>query len=239
MHTAAHDNLVLAAPRPVRIATFSHMHTSPIRQHIRLASVPVPDNNSSEEQGRISASPRAVSPRPSLSSEALEEFLSILRFPPQSPTLRARRHPSHNLAFAHDRSHSLSAKPLERLENIPILSPAFGEDARSPGKQIGARITSPSLRPPREEDEENRVTPPPSFRVWANGPLASPVSRLQTRNPFQRDPSFENKGPGLLLFPTLPSTSPAPPVFQSVNISPSLVPLPSPTPSEFDVDSPF
>lgn len=111
--------------------------------------------------------------RPSLSSEALEEFLSILRFPPQSPTLRARRHPSHNLAFAHDRSHSLSAKPLERLENIPILSPAFGEDARSPGKQIGARITSPSLRPPREEDEENRVTPPPSFRVWANGPLGT------------------------------------------------------------------
>ncbi|TFY65501.1 hypothetical protein EVG20_g5565 [Dentipellis fragilis] len=198
MHT---DNLVLVAPRPVRIASNA------------LALRPLPRQ----------------SPRANLPSEALEEFLSILRpslFPPQSPPLRARRIP---LNFSHERSTSLSAKPLDRLDNVPILR----EDAHTPAKPTAMRI-SPRLLSPRPYDDENSDIV--AFRTYNSGPLASPISRIHTRNPFQRHPSYEMPFGGAGgLFQAGVSPPPQTPIVFVPN-SPTLVPLPPPTPSEFDLD---
>lgn len=114
------DNPLLVAPRPVRLtAAYPHFTRSlriappPDRpsdeaeniddsKHAsRIQSVQPPDKDPSSPR----ASPRCVPPsrrhiytqfshRSSLPSEALEEFLSILRpaiFPPSSPVLRSRR----------------------------------------------------------------------------------------------------------------------------------------------------
>ena len=114
--------------------------------------------------------PNALVPSSTLSTEALEEFLSILRptlFRPQSPTLLTRKIPT--LAFSHERAHSLSSRPLERLENVPILSPAFRNETRTPFKQ-----TSPRLRTPRQEDEEkDSMTELVPIRPVGSGPLGA------------------------------------------------------------------
>ncbi|ETW85734.1 hypothetical protein HETIRDRAFT_379821 [Heterobasidion irregulare TC 32-1] len=173
--------------------------------------------------------PNALVPSSTLSSEALEEFLSILRptlFRPQSPTLLTRKIPT--LAFSHERAHSLSSRSLERLENVPILSSAFRNETRTPFKQ-----TSPRLRTPRQEDEEkDNVTELVPIRPVGSGPLASPISRIHTRNPFQRHASYETfKSTGNLfqVGMTPPPQTPAP-----APSSPAMIPLPPPTPSEAD-----
>ncbi|KAI0053844.1 hypothetical protein FA95DRAFT_1591698 [Auriscalpium vulgare] len=243
MHTAT-DNIALVAPRPVRLPTFSHLYSSPHRsQALRLVSAPADtlklvdedaDDSSRSHTDRdgASASPRASS-RSSLPSEALEEFLSILRpalFPPQSPTLRARRYP---ITSIHDRSLSLSSKPLERLDNVSLLP---RDDPRTPVKQLGNTL-SPRLRTPlQENNDENDALPELAPRLSGSGPLASPISRVHTRNPFQRHPSYEapmfkSGGPLLLM----PDRSPPPQtLLGQTPYSPTMVPLPSPTPSEMD-----
>ncbi|KAI0063465.1 hypothetical protein BV25DRAFT_1883979 [Artomyces pyxidatus] len=229
MHTAT-DNIALVAPRPVRLSTFSQLYASPHRAHsLRLVSAPVDSADRFRPSDDENDDPPDARPRRSgLPSEALEEFLSILRpalFPPQSPTLRARRYP---ITTLHDRSLSLSSKPLDRLENVPILS---REEARTPAKA--------SPRTPRPEIDENdsvpELTPP---RLYGSGPLASPISRVHTRNPFQRHASYEGPYiPGTGLFLSSDAAQPAqtllfPPA--SVSVSPAMVPLPSPTPSELE-----
>ncbi|KAA1474865.1 hypothetical protein DENSPDRAFT_908445 [Dentipellis sp. KUC8613] len=245
MHT---DNLVLVAPRPVRIASnaLALVHSPPPRPlpfRRPASSSPVADDTSPSDRPH---SPRQ-SPRANLPSEALEEFLSILRpslFPPQSPPLRARRIP---LNFAHERSTSLSAKPLDRLDNVPILR----EDAHTPAKPTAMHI-SPRLLSPRPYDDENSDFV--AFRTYNSGPLgmfhlthrlrsvsctsrlASPVSRIHTRNPFQRHPSYEMPFGGAGgLFQAGMSPPPQNAVAFVPN-SPTLVPLPPPTPSELDLD---
>lgn len=110
MNYNSNDNIVLVAPRPVRLASsfssragaaaFRVLSTTP-SEHLKL----VDDSHDSNPQSdTISprASPRYVlsghpsscllltASRASLQSEALEEFLSILRlYPPTSPVLRA------------------------------------------------------------------------------------------------------------------------------------------------------
>ncbi|KAH9998163.1 hypothetical protein BJV74DRAFT_825791 [Russula compacta] len=230
------DNITLVAPRPVRLSNFSSNFSihlpSPHRQHtLRIASAPTdpvdrlfsadspldddallhldPDSKSPK------ASPRA-SPRSSLPSEALEEFLSILRpslFPPRSPILRPLRYP---VSSIHDRTLTLPSKPLGGIDNLSILP---REDSRTPVKQLGAPLSS---RPPLSENEENEVrseTPP---RFFGSGPLASPISRIHTRNPFQRHASYET------------SLVPAPYLPQDRALSPASIALPSPTLSEVE-----
>jgi hypothetical protein len=187
------------------------------------------------------ASPRA-SPRSSLPSEALEEFLSILRpslFPPCSPILRPLRYPISSL---HDRTLTLPSKPLSGIDNLSVLP---RDDSRTPVKQLGAPLSSraPSLR----ENEENDVRPETPSKFFSSGPLgvsfeffptlapvnllirisvgvslASPISRIHTRNPFQRHASYET------------SLVPAPYLPQDRALSPASVALPSPTPSELE-----
>ncbi|KAF8479186.1 hypothetical protein DFH94DRAFT_748275 [Russula ochroleuca] len=227
------DNITLVAPRPVRLSNFSIHLPSPHRQHpLRIASTPAdPDERLFSADSPIDddallhldpdskspkASPRA-SPRSSLPSEALEEFLSILRpslFPPCSPILRPLRYPISSL---HDRTLTLPSKPLSGIDNLSVLP---RDDSRTPVKQLGAPLSSraPSLR----ENEENDVRPETPSKFFSSGPLASPISRIHTRNPFQRHASYET------------SLVPAPYLPQDRALSPASVALPSPTPSELE-----
>ncbi|KAH9981527.1 hypothetical protein BGW80DRAFT_1163240 [Lactifluus volemus] len=218
------DNITLVAPRPVRLSNFSIHIPSPHRQHtFRITSTPAdPDRLFSadpplDDDPLIHLDSESISPKASsLPSEALEEFLSILRpslFPPRSPILRPLRYPVSSL---HDRTLSFS-KPLGGIDNLSVLS---REDSRTPVKQLGAPLGSRA--PPQHENEENDVrseTPP---RFFGSGPLASPISRIHTRNPFQRHASYET---------SIVSTSYIP---QDRALSPASVALPSPTPSELE-----
>ncbi|KAI0035732.1 hypothetical protein K488DRAFT_82769 [Vararia minispora EC-137] len=100
---------------------------------------------------------------PSPSSEALEEFFSILRpaipslWPQQhSPTLRPR---VYNLPSLHDRALSLSGGPLaDCFENV------LNDDARTPSKL-------PRLRTPaNERDDENAETVDVPTSLFSFGP---------------------------------------------------------------------
>jgi hypothetical protein len=228
------DNITLVAPRPVRLSNFSIHLPSPNRQHHprRIASTPAdsvdrllsadspldddPLIHLDPESKSPKASPRA-SPRSSLPSEALEEFLSILRpslFPPRSPVLRPLRYPVPSL---HDRTLTLSSKPLGGIDNLSVLP---RDDSRTPVKQSGAPVSSRA--PQLCENEENGLSPETPTRFFSSGPLASPISRIHTRNPFQRHASYET------------SLVPAPYLPQDRALSPASVALPSPTPSELE-----
>ncbi|KAI0295567.1 hypothetical protein BC826DRAFT_1008463 [Russula brevipes] len=163
------------------------------------------------------SSPISLLTRSSLPSEALEEFLSILRpslFPPRSPVLRPLRYPVSSL---HDRTLTIQSKPLGGIDNLSVLP---REDSRTPVKQLGAPLSS---RPPAlYENEENDLRPETPQRSFGSGPLASPISRIHTRNPFQRHASYET------------SLVPAPYLPQDRALSPASVALPSPTPSELE-----
>lgn len=177
------DNVTLVAPRPVRLSNFSIHLPSPHRQHpLRIASAPAdPDDKLYSADSPLDddallhldpdskspkASPRA-SPRSSLPSEALEEFLSILRpslFPPRSPNLRPLRYPIPSL---HERTLTLPSKPLSGIDNLSVLP---RDDSRTPAKQLGP-VTSRA--PPLRENEENDVRPETPPRFFGSGPLGT------------------------------------------------------------------
>ncbi|KAF8503784.1 hypothetical protein F5888DRAFT_1607284 [Russula emetica] len=226
------DNITLVAPRPVRLSNFSIHLPSSHRQHpLRIASAPAdPDDrlystspldddallHLDPDSKSPKASPRA-SPRSSLPSEALEEFLSILRpslFPPRSPILRPLRYP---ISTLHECTLTLPSKPLSGIDNISVMP---RDDSRTPVKQLGAPVNSRA--PPLRENEENDMGPETPPRFFSSGPLASPISRIHTRNPFQRHASYET------------SLVPAPYLPQDRALSPASVALPSPTPSELE-----
>ncbi|TFK55182.1 hypothetical protein OE88DRAFT_1653909 [Heliocybe sulcata] len=231
MNFNGQDNLVLVAPRPVRLPAGSHFplsrpkHLAPSADHSE--DVPVADHHetfvvgdskldvfldSAAFLGRDSASPRAPS-RSGLPSEALEEFLSILRpsslFSPSSPLFRARHGPTLLRPALAERSPQMHA--LHNLSNSP--SPVMlGEIDRI----VSGRKTPHKLL----RDKENVNTAHETLEPGAFHPsvLSSPVSRFQTRNPFQRHASYE-----------VASTEAGHPM------SPARVPLPSPTPTELEV----
>jgi hypothetical protein len=243
------DNITLVAPRPVRLSNFSIHLPSPHRQYpLRIASAPTdpddklyPADSALDDDALLhldpdskspKVSPRA-SPKSTLPSEALEEFLSILRpslFPPRSPVLRPLRYPISSL---HECTLTLPSKPLSGIDNLSVLP---RDDSRTPVKQLGAPVNSraPTLR----ENEENDVRPETPPRFFSCGPLgrsctlapiklltgsqASPISRIHTRNPFQRHATYET------------SLVPAPYLLQDRALSPASVALPSPTPSELE-----
>ncbi|KAJ6500491.1 hypothetical protein C8R45DRAFT_70982 [Mycena sanguinolenta] len=235
------DNPVLVAPRPVRLTTLftrSRMVSAPDQvERVRF------DENSEIDDRKISecsdkdipsqrSSPRSVhwvilalllpyssdscisSPyvrlRSGLPSEALEEFLSILRpsfFPPPSPVLLTRRQGSVPLpTFQHERSYSLKGRVLLQQKNEVV------EELEV------SRSTQPSRNtetPDAEGEDFDSNTLP--IR-WFTNVLSSPISRMHTRNPFQRHSSY----PGL--------ASPGP--VSPISLSPAAVPLPLPTPDE-------
>ncbi|EKM55533.1 uncharacterized protein PHACADRAFT_256230 [Phanerochaete carnosa HHB-10118-sp] len=227
----ADENIVLVAPRPVRLAAPTPFYppsilhrpqamnafrfastVSDALERFKLADDSVDDDPKSEppapsERDRP-ISPRA-SPRSTLPSEAMEEFLSILRpssflFPPTSPILR----PSNGLAHgfvSYCRPGSCS------------LSPAMSNE--------GLGITLVDQSDEMKKDGDTVAYP---FKIIGPGHLSSPVARAHTRNPFPRQANFEN-GPSASI--RAQSASPSP----SVNaLSPTAVPLPLPTPDEIE-----
>ncbi|CAL1704358.1 unnamed protein product [Somion occarium] len=203
----AHDNIVLVAPRPVRLATstYTQFHPSIVHRPQPRSSEYVDEELRSDQSDREPASPR-LSPRSNLSSEALEEFLSILRpsttllFPPTSPILRATKASVANAYFPYRRT------PCSVSPSIPAE---------------GLGLTAPD-----EIDKENDSQP---FRYFGKGPLASPVARHLTRNPFQRHASYEST---VTTYISTGAKSPSP---VNASLSPAAIPLPSPGPDEADL----
>ncbi|KII88687.1 hypothetical protein PLICRDRAFT_176241 [Plicaturopsis crispa FD-325 SS-3] len=226
------DNPVLVAPRPVRLTGAAPTPSAHVyRPHaVRLVSAPADhfermrigeelENNDPRDSSRASSvspdkdlsSPRA-SPRTALPSEALEEFLSILRpsfFPPSSPILQTRRYGNTTMP-----NFSYAYKPRIELVSPKVESPTVEEI----GRAISAQRKSP-------EPSSGGLD---SDRRWiSSAVLSSPVSRTHTRNPFQRHPSYQASAArfspsNMLLSPDLSSSA----------LSPAAIPLPLPTPDE-------
>ncbi|KAI0781047.1 hypothetical protein BD413DRAFT_464539 [Trametes elegans] len=220
----SNDNLVLVAPRPVRLAAgappFPFRSPSAHRPRSRAALLSaatdafdrlvLAEDNGDRQEHRApdlsekdSLSPHA-SPR-ATPSEALEEFLSILqhpasiRFQPTSPVMR----PGNNTHFF-----------TYRRQTPCSLSPALPSD--------GMGLTYNG-----HADDMAGEAGPYTFKFLGSS-LGSPVSRMQTRNPFQRHQAYENGVVGLLGPPS--ATSPSP----SSMLPPAAIPLPSPTPDEME-----
>ncbi|KAJ7184254.1 hypothetical protein C8R46DRAFT_1063436 [Mycena filopes] len=206
------DNPVLVAPRPVRLNTLltrSRMLSGP--DHLERARYT--DENSDMDDRKISESSdkdissQRSSPRSGLPSEALEEFLSILRpsfFPPASPVLITRRQGAVSLPTFHERSYSLKGRGLLQPKNDMV------------DELETSRSTQPSRNttetPDAEGDEFDPNTLP--IRWFSSTVLSSPISRMHTRNPFGQ----RHLSPG----PVSP-----------ISLSPAAIPLPlSPTPEE-------
>jgi len=229
MNINAYDNTILVAPRPVRLTaptpfpSFSNsiLHRPQPRSTVRLVSAPADaldrlklgdDPEDEPPSDREAASPRA-SPRSNLPSEAIEEFLSILRpsttflFRPTSPVLRATNSTNNGAYF-------------------PYRRPSCSMTPTIPSDGLGLTL----LDQTDSAEKENEVMYP--FRFWGSAPLGSPVARNLAKNPFQRHPSYDSAVTAYIA-PLTPTPSPGP---FSVALSPAAVPLPLPTPDEADFD---
>ncbi|KAH8117306.1 hypothetical protein DFH11DRAFT_1574301 [Phellopilus nigrolimitatus] len=253
------NNVVLVAPRPLRVTAASTAHRSSFSPSARLMSPPADaftriklgdgdqltqptEDDSFPSSGRSSASPRL-----NLPSDALEEFLSILRpslFPPTSPNSRARRHDSGSALVV----------PIERPQ---AFGPRDGSHSKSPsvssvtaedGNVVNVAST-PSAEMRQYGDNDHLVgslwripgilgmldIALKGVRLLTLIGSESPVSRTHTRNPFQRHPSYEMAFSSVLtahlspsLLPLPPSPSPAP-----LSLTPPAVQL-SASPEEMD-----
>ncbi|TBU32383.1 hypothetical protein BD311DRAFT_862748 [Dichomitus squalens] len=224
MNFNTNDNLVLVAPRPVRLAAGAApfpfnapiAHRPRSRAAILSAAAEAFDRlklveDHADQPTELSEKER-LSPRPSPRStpaEALEEFLSILqhpgtiRFQPTSPILRATNHNTHFFTY--------------RRQTPCSLSPSL------PSEGLGLTIGD------HADDKENEgVTYP--FKLLGSS-LGSPVSRMQTRNPFQRHSSYESSVAAYLRPSSAMSPSP------TSALSPAAIPLPLPTPDEMEFET--
>ncbi|KIP09074.1 hypothetical protein PHLGIDRAFT_18721 [Phlebiopsis gigantea 11061_1 CR5-6] len=228
------DNIVLVAPRPVRLAApapFAQYHHSAATilrpqaintvrflspsadafERLKLSDESADEDTKSESSERDrSVSPRA-SPRSTLPSEAVEEFLSILRpstflFPPNSPILRPSNGTSHTF-FPYRRPGSCNLSPAISSEGLGIT---FMDQNDSMSKD-GDSVTYP-------------------FKIIGATHLSSPVSRAHTRNPFPRQLAYEHP---VTAFIRDHSASPSP---GALALTPSAIPLPLPTPDEMELE---
>ncbi|KAL1746073.1 hypothetical protein HDZ31DRAFT_73128 [Schizophyllum fasciatum] len=206
---------VLIAPRPVRLAGAQTNWFAKSASSARLlAATDGAERNRARESADTecepldSSSDRAPSraSRSPLPTEAMEEFLSILKphffNPPSSPVRTWRPQ-----AF-HARSPSF-AKSIELVQTIAD-APEESEMMRAVQRSRGAFTPSPT----HTDSPSGLDACEPEFaRRWYPSVLSSPVSRLQTRNPFSRHYA---------------DVSPSP----SAALSPAAVPLPPVTPAE-------
>ncbi|KAK7060256.1 hypothetical protein VNI00_001021 [Paramarasmius palmivorus] len=195
----------LGRAQPVRLVSAPEsLERNPSSEDIK------PDLLSEPPSEREVSSPRAAS-RSTLPSEALEEFLSILKpgiFPPRSP-VRSRR----QISIPSLQSYAYRGR--SRIEGIPA-TPGNGDELEI----VRSNQSSRNTRTPESVDGLDGVDfqildlEDTSFRWFTSNMLSSPVSRSNTRNPFQR----------YLQSPV--TVSP----FSS--LSPAAIPLPLPTPDE-------
>ena len=174
---------------------------------------------------------RAERPSPrSTPAEALEEFLSILqhtnsfRFQPTSPVLR----PTTNNAsfFAYRRQTPCTLSPSLPSEGLGLtLAGDRADDKENEGVVYPFKLLGSSL------GTSTRLYSYPTLSPTCS--VGSPVSRMPTRNPFQRHPSYETHVAGLLGPP--PPSSPSP----TLGLSPAAIPLPLPTPDEIEIEKAY
>ncbi|KAH6918729.1 hypothetical protein BKA70DRAFT_1554749 [Coprinopsis sp. MPI-PUGE-AT-0042] len=196
----------LQAPRPVRLLT---PFTFP--RSTRMASPFRPDNDSALGRARSPSSPllHSRSPSTTLSSEALEEFFSILRpsfLPSTSPSLGKSRRSLTIPSFQHY-ERPLGLRPRQRLE--------IRADLEDPSDSHPATSTSSDAVGGEHQDlAYDFFEQDTSSRWFRFGPLSSPVSRLNTRNPFIKQLSEAS-------------------ALAARALSPAAIPLPTPTPDEW------
>jgi len=244
---AASENPLLVAPRPVRLTSAPSTNFLYRSRPVRLVSAPVEPSDRTKtaddaavdevKSSVVSELPEAerpsprLSPRSNLPSEALEEFLSILRpsfFPPSPP--RARRAGTTSVpSFPYPYKSRGRIEFVQQKSDHPSL---FGveevERARSTQLSRSASSSSDSDRDPDEGDGiASHDFDSLPMRWFSSNNLSSPVSRMHTRNPWQRHPSYEIAFTGLI-----PSSRSSPSALSPVPLSPSTVPLPPPTPGE-------
>jgi len=223
MNFSPNDNSpILLAPRPVRLTCAPYTILSrapPVRTFPESARDTTERPHSVGElkfeihsENSPDASPRS-SPRSGLTSEALEEFLSILKpaiFPPRSP-VRNRRQTSLPVDFISTvHEHPFSYKGSVRLEST--LEEVENTLSAQSGRSTADGVTS-------EFQVFNLEEPP--FRWFPSSVLSSPISRTNTRNPFQRYATYPMvSSPGA--FTPLPCRA----------TSPAAIPLPLPSPDE-------
>jgi len=258
---ATDDNLVLVAPRPVRLTATSFSPVLATRTNSAafrmLSATPtesldrfkLADEGQDTKDGQPEQTPARMSPRASLPSEALEEFLSILRpssflYPsPTSPILRRKN----NGAMVH-----FDLQPTWRGENARSPQPPSPNKTTSSVKTLTPDDFVTTERLDSEHDVNSITWYPFDWRTAGpsatHSPLHSPVNRAQAHNPFGKrrslqsipsesstgvdarigsspSPTFTQITPPLELSPFSPSAS-------LVSLSPVAVPLPSPSPDE-------
>lgn len=165
--------------------------------------------------------------RLNLSSDVLEEFLSILRpsllMSPSSPTFRPRRQGSAS-AFAMPFERPFTFMPWDKTHNenysvASITSDGFDGAVQALYNDVSSQQDVYSRIPGVLGTSDRYLltqSSPHSFQE-------SPVSRTHTRNPFQRHPTYDMITPNTFVN----------------NISPTLLPLPpSPPPAPLRLDSP-
>jgi len=220
MNFGSNDNTpVLLAPRPVRLTCAPYTFLSRA-QPVRILSEPVKDSTDrSHSVGELKlftepspdSSPRS-SPRTGLPSEALEEFLSILKpsmFPPRSPARNYRQASMPSLH--HERSFSFKGRA--RIDGVEEV-----ENIRSEQSSRNTSLGSPTEAMDGEFQVLDMDDTP--FRWFTANVLSSPISRTNTRNPFQRHATY----------PMTSNFTPLP--MPLVSLSPAAIPLPLPTPDE-------
>ena len=248
MNLNVNDNPLLVAPRPVRL-TAAHPRA------LKIVHLDDAENVDDVKPARIyadasppRASPRCVSlpypdwpsspPSSSLPSEALEEFLSILRpaiFPPSSPVLRPRRNgaltlPAFGVAYkTKPRIDSSFSKPDQSSapfpdESDPIRQTPTCSPEPIPDHLVGNwDIFGPDIASRWHAQVLCMSSPSMSaattYRRASVQPLPSPACTLATPSPVM-PPTISHCPPSAL------PQQPLPPL-----LLPSLSPLPPPTKS--------
>ncbi|KAG0705359.1 hypothetical protein DFH29DRAFT_800351 [Suillus ampliporus] len=237
MNFNVNDNPLLVAPRPVRITSaYPHFARS---THFKLVTSQVDHVKLSDDTENIDehkqptrvdsslssdkdpSSPRA-SPRSTLPSEALEEFLSICMGwkCPSSPVLRPRRNGAVSLP-----TFGLPYRSRSRVDFIHAKGDLSSITLTEENEPV-PRARSPQTLYERDELENLDIQDLDTQRWNIAHSLSSPISRA--RNPFLRHPSYDNIAlSGISTFSQSSS-----PITSATPMSPAAVPLPIPTPDE-------
>ncbi|KAF4578534.1 hypothetical protein EYR36_000341 [Pleurotus pulmonarius] len=255
MSTTFDSSPILVAPRPIRLLPqsspfgFLH-HRSPSRStHVTTLRPPSTTTTTTtedttgggarispdSENGRAMSPCASASPRPG--SEALEEFLSILR-------------PSFSFPS------STSPAPILRSMRLPYNQTFSSIDYFPYNRKLVLAVDEEGERDGETDKDNDKVKERDSM-------ISSPISRTNTRNPFHRHPSYDS--PLILPLPTtpspqrqsMPSPSPVSATMERIQLynpygvrmaspspastlgfmnksvlSPAAIPLPLPTPDE-------
>ncbi|KAF9044977.1 hypothetical protein BJ165DRAFT_1527919 [Panaeolus papilionaceus] len=156
-----------------------------------------------------------------LPTEALEEFLSILK-----PTFLTMPR-SYNFSGGFDR-----VSPLKHLTASGRFSPVGGPIPS--GVIANGGGAGGAEYPPAQEGRRSTGASPSPSQLSVDRSTSSPVSRMQTRNPFARN--IDTRSP--VQIPTKIPSSPHPSVTAvpiAVPPSPAAIPLPVPSPDEMRV----